>query len=102
MSIKLSEGLILVLQEITDNDVKLKKVIQQHLLHQIFSILIHKPVHHPGLQRGSSFFENQSLNYSSVINTEEIILSLKTLSEFGFEDLVGISFHLKLEHIFRE
>ena len=96
MSIKLSEGLILVLQEITDNDVKLKKVIQQHLLHQIFSILIHKPVHHPGLQRGSSFFENQSLNYSSVINTEEIILSLKTLSEFGFEDLVGISFHLKL------
>ena len=38
-----------------------------------------------GLQRGCLLSENQSLNYSSVINTEEIILSLKTLSEFGFE-----------------
>ncbi|KAI6651085.1 Serine/threonine-protein kinase mTOR-like [Oopsacas minuta] len=95
MNIRLSEGLILVLQEITDTDAKLKKIIQQHLLHQIFSVLLHKPIHHPGLQRGSSFLDLQSFP-PLLANSEEIILSLKTLSEFEFEDLIGISFHLKL------
>ena len=95
MNIKLSDGLIQVLQEITETDIKLKKPIQQHLLHHIFNVLVHKPVHHPGLQRGASFLE-QSSNIPTCTNSDEIILSLSTLSQFEFEDLIGISFHLKL------
>ena len=96
MNIKLSEGLIQVLQEITETDIKLKKPIQQHLLHHVFNVLLHKPVYHPGLQRGASFFEHQSSTFPTSTNSDEIILSLNTLSQFEFEDLIGISFHLKL------
>lgn len=96
MSIRLSSGLIQVLKDITETDLKLKKSIQQHLLQYLFLILVHKPIHHPGIQRGTSSLELHYTPGQTANNISEIVLSLKTLSDFEFNDLMGIAFYLKI------
>lgn len=94
MDIKLSEELIQVLRDIIDNDssAKSKKFIQTHLLKYIFMILIHKPVQHPGVLTKSYIPADIQIDDTPA---DYLVLALHTLANFGFDDVLGIAFHMK-------